>query len=82
LGFGVKSEIGFDSADRGWNGRRVESRPDLETVFIKYGSGDQVADAALSNNVVLKTAGPWASGVVALLRHLESVGFDGATCGR
>jgi Phosphotransferase enzyme family len=69
---------GFDSAGRSWNGRRVDCQPDCETVFTKYGSGEQIADAALSDGVVLKEAGFWASGVIALLRHLESVGFDGA----
>jgi Phosphotransferase enzyme family len=56
----------------------VDYQPDCETVFTKYGSGEQIADAALSDGVVLKEAGFWASGVIALLRHLESVGFDGA----
>jgi hypothetical protein len=58
----------------------VESRPGEEAPFTKYGSGGQVADAALSDGVVLKRSGPWASGVIALLRHLERVGFDGAPC--
>ncbi len=58
----------------------MESRPSEEALFTKYGSGGQFADAALSDGVVLKRSGPWASGVIALLRHLERVGFDGAPC--
>jgi Phosphotransferase enzyme family len=57
---------------------RVEPHPDRDVVFTKYGSGDQIADAVLSDGVVLKRSGPWASGVIALLRHLEQVGFEGA----
>jgi hypothetical protein len=56
----------------------VDAQPDRETVLTTYGSGGQVADAALSDGVVLKSAGPWAGGVIALLRHLECVGFEGA----
>ncbi len=50
----------------------------MEIQFDRYGSGDHRADAVLVDGVVLKTAGPWAAGVIALLRHLEDVGFAGA----
>lgn len=43
-----------------------------------YGSGGRAADATLDGGVVLKKAGPWAPAVIALLRHLEAVGFAGA----
>ena len=56
----------------------MDTRPDRETALTTYGSGDRVADAVVADGVVLKTAGPWAPGVVALLRYLESVGFAGA----
>jgi hypothetical protein len=56
----------------------VDSQPARETVLTTYGSGDQIADAVLSDGVVFKKAGSWASGVIALLHHLESVGFEGA----
>jgi Ser/Thr protein kinase RdoA (MazF antagonist) len=46
--------------------------------FSVYGSGGRTPDAALADGVVLKSAGPWASGVLALLRHLEDTGFEGA----
>jgi phosphotransferase family enzyme len=46
--------------------------------FSVYGSGGRAPDATLTDGVVLKSAGPWASGVIALLRHLEDAGFEGA----
>ncbi|MEV4639704.1 aminoglycoside phosphotransferase family protein [Actinoplanes sp. NPDC049548] len=49
-----------------------------ETPLSTYGSGSRTADAALADGVVLKKAGPWAPGVIALLRHLEEAGFQGA----
>jgi hypothetical protein len=56
----------------------MDSQPDRETVLSTYGSGGRVADAALVAGVVLKKAGPWAPGVIGLLRHLENVGFEAA----
>jgi hypothetical protein len=56
----------------------MDTQPDRETVFTTYGSGGRVADAGLSDGVVLKSVGPWTSSVIALLRHLEWVGFEGA----
>lgn len=56
----------------------MNSADDRETRFSTYGNGGRPADAALSDGVVLKTAGPWATGVIALLRHLEAAGFAGA----
>jgi hypothetical protein len=46
--------------------------------FAVWGSGDRVPDARLVDGVVHKSTGPWTPSVVALLRHLESAGFDGA----
>jgi hypothetical protein len=56
----------------------VDPQAGQETVLSAYGSGDRLGDTVLADGVVLKRAGPWASGVIALLRHLESAGFDGA----
>nr|WP_296071770.1 phosphotransferase [uncultured Actinoplanes sp.] len=50
----------------------------MEEQLRTYGSGPGPAGATLSDGVVLKTAGPWAPGVIALLRHLEAAGFRGA----
>jgi hypothetical protein len=50
----------------------------MESQFGVYGSGGRAADAVRHDGAVLKTAGPWAGGVIALLRHLENVGFGGA----
>ena len=43
-----------------------------------WGSGAHRPDVELVDGAVLKRAGPWSAGVIALLRHLEDVGFDGA----
>lgn len=48
------------------------------SALFAYGSGSRPADAELAGGVVLKSAGPWAPGVIALLRHLEDAGFEGA----
>src|ERR1041384_6586494 len=61
-----------------WHCERMDSQPDRETVLSTYGSGGRGADAALVAGVVLKKAGPWAPGVIGLLRHLENVGFEAA----
>ena len=73
---GLRQVVADDTT--GWQGRPVDFQPARETVLTTYGSGDQIADAVLSDGVVLKKAGPWASGVIALLHHLENVGFEGA----
>jgi hypothetical protein len=54
------------------------SQPHAERVLSTWGSGASPSDAALADGVVLKAGGPWADAVVALLRHLEDVGFSGA----
>ena len=51
---------------------------DAEQVLGTWGSGTRVADAARAGDTVLKSGGPWVPSVLALLRHLESVGFAGA----
>ncbi|GAA3343737.1 phosphotransferase [Amorphoplanes nipponensis] len=56
----------------------MDAEPGLEARLSTYGSGERTAGAALSGGVVLKKAGPWAAGVIALLRHLEDEGFEGA----
>ena len=43
-----------------------------------WGSGDAASNASLADGVVLTTAGPWTDAVLALLRHLEKVGWTGA----
>lgn len=59
-------------------GERVDSADGRETRLSTYGSGSQPSDAVLAGGVVLKKGGPWATGVIALLRHLEAAGFAGA----
>lgn len=49
-----------------------------EVSLSTWGSGSAPSQAALANGVVLKPTGPWAPAVLALLRHLEDVGFDAA----
>ena len=43
-----------------------------------WGSGRRAADAVRAGDTVLKSGGPWVPSVIALLRHLEDVGFAGA----
>jgi len=43
-----------------------------------WGSGDADSKAWLSEGVVLRGSGPWSGSVIALLQHLEKVGFSGA----
>jgi Phosphotransferase enzyme family len=43
-----------------------------------WGSGAHRPDAELVDGAVLKQAGRWSAGVIALLRHLADIGFDGA----
>jgi hypothetical protein len=42
------------------------------------GSGDALPKARLRDGIVLREAGPWTPGLLALLRHLEGAGFDAA----
>lgn len=51
---------------------------DAEQVLATWGSGTRAADAARTGDIVLKSSGPWAPSVLALLRHLEDVGFAGS----
>jgi hypothetical protein len=43
-----------------------------------WGSGAQPSNARLRDGLVYREAGPWSPTVLALLRHLEEVGFAGA----
>ncbi|GAA5141099.1 phosphotransferase [Nocardioides marinquilinus] len=49
-----------------------------EQRLTTWGTGAHASSAARQDDVVLKDAGPWAPTVLALLRHLERAGFDGA----
>lgn len=49
-----------------------------EQMLSTWGSGTNPSGAARRGDVVLKAGGPWASTVIALLRHLERVGFTGS----
>lgn len=49
-----------------------------ETPLANWGSGATAPRAHRSEDVVLHAAGPWSRTVMSLLRHLETVGFDGA----
>ncbi|HTT85774.1 MAG TPA: aminoglycoside phosphotransferase family protein [Acidimicrobiales bacterium] len=49
-----------------------------ETVLRSVGSGEQVAKGRRRGDVVLRPSGPWSRSVIALLRHLEAVGFTAA----
>lgn len=51
---------------------------EAEQALATWGSGTRVADATCTGDIVLKSGGPWAPSVLALLRHLEIVGFTGA----
>lgn len=50
----------------------------VEVSLSTWGSGTAPSRAALAGGVVLKPGGPWAPAVLALLRHLEDVGFEAA----
>ena len=52
--------------------------PDDERTLTTWGSGTHAPDAARVGDAVLKSGGPWAPSVLALLRHLEEVGFAGS----
>lgn len=49
-----------------------------ETPLVIWGNGATVPKAHLRQDVVLHAAGPWSRSVMALLKHLEAVGFEGA----
>jgi Ser/Thr protein kinase RdoA (MazF antagonist) len=49
-----------------------------ETPLAVWGSGAAASKASRRQDVVLHAAGPWSRSVVALLKHLEAVGFEGA----
>jgi len=49
-----------------------------ETPLAIWGSGAAASKAHRRQNVVLHTSGPWSRSVMALLKHLQAVGFDGA----
>jgi hypothetical protein len=49
-----------------------------EQPLTTWGAGTHASSAARRDDVVLKDAGPGGPTVLALLRHLERVGFDGA----
>jgi len=52
---------------------------DVELILTgKRANPGQPTKARLRSGVVLRTRGPWSSAVLALLRHLEKVGFDHA----
>lgn len=49
-----------------------------EAALEATGSGAHPSNARQHDGVVLRTPGPWSPSVIALLRHLEAVGFQGA----
>lgn len=49
-----------------------------ETPLAIWGNGAAVSKAHRRQEVVLHAAGPWSRSVMALLKHLEAVGFEGA----
>lgn len=49
-----------------------------EQALSTWGSGTHPSDATRAGDAVLKTGGPWASAVLALLLHLERVGGGGS----
>jgi hypothetical protein len=48
-----------------------------ESPLTVEGSGERPSKARVRAGVVLRRAGPWSPTTIALLRHLEAVGFDG-----
>jgi hypothetical protein len=53
-------------------------QPGSETPLWIAGSGERDSKARRREGVVLREAGPWSATTLALLRHLENVGFSGA----
>lgn len=51
---------------------------DDELPLKVWGSGERASKARLGDGVVLRDPGPWSRSVIALLKHLEREGFDGA----
>lgn len=51
---------------------------DAEIALSTWGAGQYESNASLRGGTVLKQAGAWAPSVIALLNHLEHVGFDGS----
>ena len=49
-----------------------------ETPLAIWGNGAAASKAHRRQDVVLHTAGLWSRSVMALLKHLEAVGFEGA----
>jgi Ser/Thr protein kinase RdoA (MazF antagonist) len=49
-----------------------------ETPLAIWGNGAAASKARRRQDAVLRTAGPWSRSVMALLKHLEAVGFEGA----
>lgn len=49
-----------------------------EQPLSAWGSGGHPSDAARSGEMVLKSSGSWTPAVLAVLRHLERVGFPGS----
>ena len=49
-----------------------------ETPLAIWGNGAAASKAHRRQDVVLRTAGPWSRSVMALLKHLEAAGFEGA----
>ncbi len=49
-----------------------------ESALVAWGSGQQPSKARRREDTVLRESGPWSAGVLALLRHFEAVGFEGA----
>ena len=49
-----------------------------EMPLASWGSGTAESKAHRRGKVVLHAAGPWTPSVLALLKHLEAVGFEGA----
>jgi hypothetical protein len=50
-----------------------------ETPLVIWGNGAAAPKAHLRQNVVLHAAGPCSHSVMALLKHLAAVGFEGAS---
>ncbi len=49
-----------------------------ESPLATWGSGTQTSRARRHGDTVLRESGPWSATVLALLRHFESIGFQGA----
>jgi hypothetical protein len=56
----------------------VSGSDDAERALTVPGSGTHPSKASVRTGIVYREAGPWSAAVLALLRHLEQAGFDGA----